>query len=356
MNRHFLHGSRRLPRMGRRGVMAATALTLGLGAWWALGLQAAPSPDVVDAQRGHVRALEAELTGIDQEASAAASAHAEAQRHVADLRERIARTGAALRETRAAHAVAVKRLSDRLVAIYTSGAPPSLVEVLLTSGGLTEAVEAQSALESIGEADAALVSNLEANRDRLTRLAGELRASREEAEADLAAATSRMAQLQGLLSERRAVLDRARAGLDGLLAEQSRSAAARRASQRALRAAGARAERALLRRADPGSGPAAPAASAPAAPAPEAATSTPEPAASVSAALERIAQCESGGNPRAVSSNGLYFGKYQFSLGTWQGVGGQGNPADASEQEQDQRAAMLYARSGPAPWPVCGYQ
>src|SRR5207344_936113 len=139
------------------------------------------------------------------------------------------------------------------------------------------AVEAQSALESIGNADAALVTNLEANRDRLTRLGDELRTSREQAEADLAAATSRMSQLQGLLSDRRAELDRARAGLDGLLAEQSRSAAARRASQRALRAAGARAERALLRRADPGSGPAAPAASAPSAPAPEAATSTPDP-------------------------------------------------------------------------------
>jgi peptidoglycan hydrolase CwlO-like protein len=352
--------------MGGRGVMAATALTLGLGAWWALGLQAAPSPDVVDAQRGHVRALEAELTGIDQRAAAAASAHADAQRRVADLRQRIADTGAALRETRAAHAVAVKRLSDRLVAIYTGGDPPSLVEVLLTSGGLSAAVDAQSALQSIGEADAALVSNLQANRDRLARLGDELRTSRGEAEANLTAATSRMAQLQGLLSDRRAVLDRARAGLDGLLAEQSRSAAARRASQRAVQAAGNRAEAALLRRADPGSAPAAPAASAPAAPAPaasapaapapEVATSTPGPAASVSAALERIAQCESGDDPRAVSSNGLYFGKYQFSLGTWQGVGGQGNPADATEQEQDQRAAMLYARSGPAPWPVCGYQ
>jgi peptidoglycan hydrolase CwlO-like protein len=326
--------------------MAATALTLGLGAWWALSLQAAPSPEVVDAQRGQVRTLEAELTGIDGQASAAAGAHAEARRRVADLRERITETAVSLRETRAARAVAVKRLSARLVAIYTGEPPPSLVEVLLTSGGLSDAVEAQSALEAIGDADAAIVSSLEANRDRLTRLGSELRTSREEAEANLAAATSRMAELRSLLSDRRAVLDRARASLDGLLAEQSRSAAARRASRRAVEAAGDRAEEALLRRADPGS--------APAAPAPEATTSTP--ATSVAAALERIARCESGGNPRAVSSNGLYFGKYQFSLGAWQGVGGQGNPAEAPEEEQDLRAAMLYAQSGPAPWPVCGYQ
>ena len=74
----------------------------------------------------------------------------------------------------------------------------------------------------------------------------------------------------------------------------------------------------------------------------------------VSPALHAIASCESGGNPRAISSNGMYRGKYQFSTATWAGVGGKGDPAAASEAEQDKRAAMLYARSGPGQWPVCG--
>ncbi len=72
------------------------------------------------------------------------------------------------------------------------------------------------------------------------------------------------------------------------------------------------------------------------------------------ATLESIASCESGGDPRIVSSNGLYHGKYQFSLDTWATVGGKGSPADAPEVEQDYRAALLYARSGPGQWPVCG--
>ena len=71
------------------------------------------------------------------------------------------------------------------------------------------------------------------------------------------------------------------------------------------------------------------------------------------AVLEAIAQCESGGNPRAVNSAG-YYGKFQFSIPTWQSVGGSGNPIDASEAEQDYRAAVLYRRSGPGQWPVCG--
>jgi peptidoglycan hydrolase-like protein with peptidoglycan-binding domain len=70
--------------------------------------------------------------------------------------------------------------------------------------------------------------------------------------------------------------------------------------------------------------------------------------------LDRIAACESGGDPSAVSADGHYRGKYQFSLATWRQVGGSGDPAAASEAEQDKRAAMLYAQQGSSPWPVCG--
>ena len=74
----------------------------------------------------------------------------------------------------------------------------------------------------------------------------------------------------------------------------------------------------------------------------------------IPAQLAAIAQCESGGNPAAVSSNGMYHGKYQFSVATWAAVGGTGLPSRAPEAEQDMRAAMLYARSGPGQWPTCG--
>jgi hypothetical protein len=73
-----------------------------------------------------------------------------------------------------------------------------------------------------------------------------------------------------------------------------------------------------------------------------------------SPALQAIAACESGGNPRAIGGGGAYRGKYQFSPATWASVGGSGDPASASEAEQDRRAAMLYARTGASSWPVCG--
>lgn len=71
--------------------------------------------------------------------------------------------------------------------------------------------------------------------------------------------------------------------------------------------------------------------------------------------LARIAKCESGGNPRAVSPNGLYRGKYQFMRSTWKANGGRTrDPIDASEAHQDRVALRLYRARGTAPWPSCG--
>lgn len=71
--------------------------------------------------------------------------------------------------------------------------------------------------------------------------------------------------------------------------------------------------------------------------------------------LEAIAECESGGRPDAVSSDGTYRGKYQFHRGTWASVGSEGDPIRFSEPEQDRRAALLIKQSGGSgPWPICG--
>jgi len=73
-----------------------------------------------------------------------------------------------------------------------------------------------------------------------------------------------------------------------------------------------------------------------------------------SGSLEAIAQCESGGDPSAVGGGGNYGGKYQFDQQTWESVGGSGDPASASESEQDSRAQSLLRQRGTSPWPTCG--
>jgi resuscitation-promoting factor RpfB len=67
-----------------------------------------------------------------------------------------------------------------------------------------------------------------------------------------------------------------------------------------------------------------------------------------------LAECESGNRLRAVSSGGTYRGLYQFSLSSWHGVGGKGDPIDWGRGEQTYRAKLLFKRRGAGPWPTCG--
>ncbi|UUZ59148.1 resuscitation-promoting factor [Nocardioides sp. B-3] len=61
-----------------------------------------------------------------------------------------------------------------------------------------------------------------------------------------------------------------------------------------------------------------------------------------------LADCESGGNPRAVNPAG-YYGLYQFNVATWRSVGGSGMPHLASAGEQTYRAKLLYKARGRSP-------
>jgi hypothetical protein len=67
-----------------------------------------------------------------------------------------------------------------------------------------------------------------------------------------------------------------------------------------------------------------------------------------------LRKCESSDNYAVVSSNGLYYGAYQFNLSTWQSVGGFGLPTQASHAEQDYRALYLYRMRGWQPWTCAG--
>jgi hypothetical protein len=65
-----------------------------------------------------------------------------------------------------------------------------------------------------------------------------------------------------------------------------------------------------------------------------------------------LRRCESDGNYSDNTGNG-YYGAYQFSLGTWRGLGLAGLPSAASPDVQDQAARQLQARSGWGQWPSC---
>lgn len=71
---------------------------------------------------------------------------------------------------------------------------------------------------------------------------------------------------------------------------------------------------------------------------------------------EQLAQCETGGDWTKVSQprqGQVYYGGLQFSLATWEGLGGKGLPSDAPKSEQIAMGKKLQASSGWGAWPGC---
>ncbi|WP_394249259.1 transglycosylase family protein [Arthrobacter pityocampae] len=67
---------------------------------------------------------------------------------------------------------------------------------------------------------------------------------------------------------------------------------------------------------------------------------------------DALAQCESGGNWGINTGNG-FSGGLQFTPSTWAGFGGQGNPQDASREQQIAVAEKVLAGQGWGAWPAC---
>ncbi|MCC6830735.1 MAG: transglycosylase family protein [Thermoleophilia bacterium] len=225
-----------------------------------------------------------------------------------------------------------------------------MVEVLVSSGSLTSAVDSYDMVRRVADQDRDIMEGFAAARTRLAELRVQLVEDRQEAGKNRAEAGRRLAQLRALAGERQRILGAAQSALSGMEAAAAQRAAIADAQRRAAAAAapGATPEQVTASSGpDPVPTSLVPASGSQGAAAPSGSGD------SVNAHLARIAQCESGGNPGAVSPGGDYRGKYQFTRSTWAAVGGSGDPASASEAEQDMRARILYERAGPGQWPVC---
>lgn len=342
------HRLRRHPR----GAVLATAIAAALAAG-ALALAVAPAGGQggvgIDAQRAKVRALEASLLQVNGEAASAERAYSTADETVRRLEKRIAENATQQRVAARNFALAQERLAQRLRHIYAMS-PPSMVEVLVSSGSLTNAVDSYDMVKRVARLDRELMEGFASARTRLAELRVQLVEDRREAGRSRTEAGRRLAQLRTLAGERQRLLGAAQGALSGMEAAASQRAALAEAQRRAAIAARPGATPEQITGAsgpDPVPTSLVPGAANDGAASPQAGGDD------IDAHLARIAQCESGGNPGAISPGGHYRGKYQFSPATWEAVGGSGDPAAASEAEQDMRARILYERAGPGQWPVC---
>lgn len=87
------------------------------------------------------------------------------------------------------------------------------------------------------------------------------------------------------------------------------------------------------------------------------ATPTPFPTASPEdvANWDKLAGCETHGNWAEDTGNG-YYGGLQFSQSAWVAVGGSGNPAQASRDEQILRGKTWQAKRGWSAWSECAHK
>lgn len=77
--------------------------------------------------------------------------------------------------------------------------------------------------------------------------------------------------------------------------------------------------------------------------------------------LRAVGDCENGSYGGASLKSGLdaynpspFYGRYQFTMSTWQSVGGIGDPRAANWLEQAYRAVLVLRSQGYGAWPVCG--
>ena len=68
------------------------------------------------------------------------------------------------------------------------------------------------------------------------------------------------------------------------------------------------------------------------------------------------AECESGGNPRAIGGGGMYRGAFQFMRSTWKNAPRSpgGDPIAYPYRTQAVVAVLLKRQDGAGHWPVCG--
>jgi cell wall-associated NlpC family hydrolase len=268
-------GGRERRLLARRtlGVAGFTAALALLGAL-ILTATAASSPSEVRTKREEAQLVLEQVRQLGAEVGAAAERWNGARLRLQTLQAELRAARVDLRRARSGFQVAQRRASERLVALYTGGASPSTIEIVLGAQSLGEMIDGLEAGAHIADQDAHVVVQVKGYRERVTRRERRLaQAQAEQAETvaqltrEREAIEVRLAERERLLATVQAEVRRLEAAERARQAELERRARAVLAQQRREAAAAANeAEASAPERASPESSPAAPPASQPAPP------------------------------------------------------------------------------------------
>lgn len=295
-----------------------------------LNSKIAGAKDQAQTLGAEIDASSAQLAAVQQQAIDAAQREAQLSAVLAQGEERerllegqVTLAGDRLAAARAQLHRSLNVLSARLVDIYR-GQMPDATTVLLEADGFEDLATRATYLSRIEQADAALVDRVRSLRDEVAiRLAAVEDAERRAHEFNLRIASARdqiaavradaeaqAQQLQALRAQRQAQVESLQSQVSDWTSEV----------QRLERISEQQAQTEVNRWFGDWAIP------------------------------QSIVMCESGGNFGAVNPSSGAGGAYQILPSTWELYGGDGDPEDASPQQQTQVAAQIWADSGATAW------
>lgn len=203
-------------------LIAGSALAVGIG----VPTQAVANPASVAAKKREVRELKAKLDAIGARVGVAAERYNGARWRLSVIKERLVKNQKALERAIEDLNASQRILGDRIDALYRRP-DPSLVEVLVSSGSITDAMSELEGIERAGTEDAQVVGKVRRFRDRTIKVRVELAKDRESAKVEVRKAEAEKARVEAMLAERQRLLQSARADLRQAIADER----ARRAAQ-----------------------------------------------------------------------------------------------------------------------------
>lgn len=164
-------------------------------------------------------AVEAEAARLDAAAGAAGQRHNQAMDRVDAARAEAARSRRELARTKGQLAVARQTLSERLVSLYQRP-DPDLVDLVVSSGSLTDLVSRSEALQSAAGQDARVVERVRGRRTALIAAQGRLARAIDTARAEAAVAARERVRIQAVARRQRVAAAAVKGELKAALRER----------------------------------------------------------------------------------------------------------------------------------------
>jgi len=194
-----------------RGLAAALAGCAMIGAA-ALPSTAMADPASVAAKKREVRELKAKLDRIGARVEVVAERYNGARWRLSVIQGRLDKNQKVLAKAIEDLKASQRILGDRLDALYRRP-EPNLVEVLVSSGSLTDAMSEMEGIERAGTEDARVVGKVRRFRDRTRTVRVELAKDRESAKVQVRKAAAAKRRAEAILAERKRLLENARADM-----------------------------------------------------------------------------------------------------------------------------------------------